>query len=95
MLLESLQLGQGDDVAALGSVPHSALGGGVVIVETRGVRVKQLPPLVLPSPLNPNTLWRVPHALPRQQVGVHTLPRTWLDDFHPLQPAGEESRVRL
>lgn len=95
MLLQSLQLGQGDDVAALGAVPHCALGGGVVVVEARGVGIKQLPPLVVTSPLDANTLWRVPHALTRQQVGVHTLPRARLDDLHPLQPAGGEFRMRL
>jgi len=66
VLLQSLQLGQGDDVAALGPVPHCALGGGVVVVEARGVGIKQLPPLVVPGPLDAHALRRVPHTLARQ-----------------------------
>lgn len=95
VLLQSLQLGQGDDVAGLGPVPHCALGGGIVVVEARCVGIKQLPPLVVTGPLDADTLRRVPHALARQQVGVHTLPRARLDDLHPLQPAGTEFRARL
>lgn len=95
MLLQSLQLGQGDDVTGLGPVPHCALSGGVVVIKAGGVWIKQLPPLVVAGPLDANTLRRVPHALARQQVGVHTLPRPRLDDFHPLQPAGREFRMQL
>jgi len=93
VLLQGLQLGQGDDVAGLGPVPHRALGGGVVVVEARGVRVKQLPPLVVAGPLDADALRGVPHALARLQVGVHALPRARLDDLYPLQPAGGQVTV--
>ena len=33
MLLEGLQLGQGDDIAALWPVPYCALGGGIIVIE--------------------------------------------------------------
>lgn len=92
VLFQGLQLSQGDDVTALGPVPHCALGGSIVIIEPWGVGVKQLPPLVLPRPLDANALWRVPHTLACQQVSVHTLPRSWLNNLHPLQPAEREER---
>lgn len=91
VLLQSLQLSQRDDVAALGAVPHRPLAGGVVVVEAGGVGVKQFPPLVVTGPLDAHSLRGVPHALPRQQVGVHALPCARLDDLHPLQPAGPNS----
>lgn len=95
VLLQSLQLGQRDNVAALGPMPHCALGGGVVVVEARGIGIKQLPPLVVTCPLDANALRGVPHALARQQVGIHTFPRAWLNYLHPLQPAGREFTIRL
>lgn len=90
MLLQCLQLGQGDDVTALGPMPHGPLGGGVVVVESGGVGVKQFPPLVVTGPLDANALRRVPHAFTCQQVGIHALPRARLNNLHPLQPAERE-----
>lgn len=93
LLLQSLQLGKRNDVTALRPVPHCTLGGGVVVVKAWGVGIKKLPPLIVTSSLDADTLWRVPHTFARQQVGVHTLPRSWLDDFHPLQSAGRQKKT--
>lgn len=90
VLLQSLKLGQWDDVTCLRSVPHCPLGGGVVVIEAGCFGVEQLPPLVVISRLVGNSLWRVPHAFTRQQISVHTLSCAWLNDLHPLQPAGRE-----
>lgn len=95
VLLQGLQLGQGDDVAVLRPVPHRALGGGVVVVEARRVGVEELPPLVLAGALDAHAGRRVPHALARDQVGVHALARARLDDLHPLQPGERGGSVRV
>lgn len=95
VLLQGLQLGQGDDVAVLRPVPHRALGGGVVVVEARRVGVEELPPLVLAGALDAHAGRRVPHALARDQVGVHALARPRLDDLHPLQPGERGGSVRV
>ena len=93
VLLQGLQLGQGDDVTALRPVPHGALCGGTVVVEARGVGVEELPPLVLTGALDADARGWVPHALARDQVGVHALSRAGLDDLHPLQPGEEPDSV--
>lgn len=90
VLLQGLQFGQRDDVAVLRAVPDRALRGGIVVVEAGGVGVEELPPLVLIGALDAYPGWRVPHALPRDQVGVHALPGPRFDDFHPFQPGGEK-----
>lgn len=96
VLLQGLQLGQGDDVAVLGMVLHRPLRGGIVVVEAGGVGVEELPPLVLIGAFDPHPGGGVPHALPRDEVGVHALPGPRLDDFHPFQPGkgqGEKGNV--
>lgn len=85
-MFKGLELGEGDDVTAVWPVPDGALGGSVVVVESGGFGVEELPPLVLSTALDPDTRRGVPHALARQQVGVHALSSARLDDFHPFQP---------
>lgn len=65
VLLQGLQLGQGDDIAILrpGAAP-SALGAGVVVVEARRVGVEELPPLVLAGPRSRTAGRRVPPHSP-------------------------------
>lgn len=84
VLLQALQLRQRNDIAVGRPMPCRRLRGHVVIIETFGVLIEQLPPLRVVGAFDMYTLRRVPHAFARCQIGVHVLACAWLDDFHPF-----------
>lgn len=93
--LHGLELGEGDDVCSLGSVPDCATPSRVVIVEAATLGVEQLPPLVTISLADSNTWRGIPAALSSGQVHIHAFVRTRLQDFHPVRAEGEETEKRL
>lgn len=84
VLFEGLQLGQWNDITVLRPVPDRFLGGHVVVVESAGVGVEQLPPLGCIGALDVHALRWIPDAFARRQVRVHVLLGARFDDFHPF-----------
>lgn len=86
--LHGLELCQGHDVAALGSVPHGLPCDGIVVVEAVVVLVEELPPLLLVRLAHLQVGRGLPAALAGGQVDIHPLLGAGLDDLHPVRAVG-------
>lgn len=80
-----LELGEGNYIGSLGSMPDRAAPSRVVVVEAATVVVKQLPPLVTVCLADGNACRGIPAALTSGQVHIHTLTGAWLQDLHPIR----------
>lgn len=80
-----LELGEGDYVGSLGSMPDGAAPSRIVVVEAATLVVKQLPPLVAVCLADGNSRRGIPTALASGQVHVHMLTGAWLQDLHPIR----------